>query len=97
MNTFWEVVEKIVNFISEFITGSVKKGNDVKDTLEIKSEIKTCEGLINRSYMAIGRKYYEMHKDGDFNPEFDKQFKEITNAKRAIGELEDAIEDIKNS
>ena len=97
MNTFWEVVEKIVNFISEFIAGSVKKGNDVRDTLEIKSEIKTCEGLINRSYMAIGRKYYEMHKDGDFDPEFEKQFKEITNASKAIEDLKGTLEDIKNS
>jgi len=97
MNDFWEMVEKIVDFISELVAKCVKKGNDAKDAFEVKSEIKTCESLINRSYMAIGRKYYEMYKDGGFDPEFEKQFKEITNAGKAIEDLKGNLEDIKNS
>ena len=97
MNDFWEMIEKVVDFISELISKFVKKSNDARDAFEVKSEIKTCESLVNRSYMAIGRKYYEMHKDGDFDPEFEKQFKEITNASRAIEDLKGTLEDIKNS
>ena len=97
MNEFWDLVEKVVDFIGELIEKFTKKKNDTLDSLELRSEIKTCENLVNRSYMAIGRKYYEMHKDGDFDPEFEKQFKEITNASKAIEDLKSTLEDIKNS
>ena len=97
MNEFWDLVEKVIDFIGNLIETFTKKKNDTLDALEVRSEIKTCENLVNRSYMAIGRKYYEMHKDGDFDPEFEKQFKEITNASKAIGDLKSTLEDIKNS
>ena len=97
MNEFWDLVEKVIDFIGDLIEKFTKKKNDTLDSLEVRSEIKTCENLVNRSYMAIGRKYYEMHKDGDFDPEFEKQFKEITNASKAIGDLKSTLEDIKNS
>jgi hypothetical protein len=38
-----------------------------------------------------------MHKDGEFDPEFEKQFREITNASKAIEDLKGTLEDIKNS
>lgn len=97
MNDFWEIVEKFINFIGELVERFTKKKNDTLDALEVRSEIKTCENLVNRSYMAIGRKYYEMHKDGEFDPEFEKQFREIANASKAIEDLKGTLEDIKNS
>lgn len=91
------IFDTIINFFVEAIEMIVTKGKGTKDTLSLKSEINTCESLINRSYSAIGRKYYEMHKDGDFDPEFEKQMKEIANSKKAIEDLKNRIEDIKSN
>ncbi len=97
MDTIIDIIENIVQVVADVIEALVTKGKGTKDVLTLKSEINTCESLINRSYSAIGRKYYEMHKDGDFDPEFEKQMREITNARLAIEDLNKRIEDIKSN
>ena len=72
-----------------------KKGRKAKEIFDIKSEISTCESVITRSYVAIGRKYYAMFAEGGFDPEFEKQMKDIKNAMKAIKDLEEKIDDIK--
>lgn len=81
--------------ITEWTGKAVSKGKAAGDIIKLKSEINSCEGVINRSYSAIGRKYYEMYADGGYDTVFDKQMVDIKNAKKAIKELEDQLEDIK--
>lgn len=97
MDTIIDIIENIVQVIADVIEALVTKSKGTKDVLTLKSEINTCESLINRSYSAIGRKYYEMHKDGDFDPQFEKQMKEITNSMNAIEDLNNRIENIKSN
>ncbi|MCQ2519137.1 MAG: hypothetical protein MJ107_01260 [Lachnospiraceae bacterium] len=75
---------------------AMSKGKTAKDYIQLKAEINTCENVINRSYATLGRKYYEMYANGGFNPEFEKQMKDIANAKKAAKELEEKLEDMKN-
>ncbi len=75
----------------------LSKGKTTKEMIRIKGEIDTCEGVVNRSYIAIGRKFYEMYAEGGYNPEFDKQMTDIKNARNAIKELEEQLADIKAS
>lgn len=80
----------------ENLTGkAISKGKSTKELLSVKGEISTCENVLNRSYAAIGRKYYEMYEEGGFDEEFKKQMNDIKNAKKAISELEARLEDIK--
>lgn len=96
MDAFFDFLQVVIDIVESFFTATKKKTKDTKDIFELKSEIKTCEGLINRSYASIGRKYYEAHKD-DENQTYEKEMKEIKNASDAIVELKAQIEDIKNS
>ncbi len=73
----------------------LKKGKGAKDILKVKAEISSCEDVINRAYMAIGRKYYENFKDGGYGADFEKSMKDIVNAEKAIKDLESEIDDIK--
>ena len=73
----------------------LKKGKKQKEIFDIKAEIGTCDSVISRAYTAIGRKYYAMFAEGGFDPEFEKQMKDIKNAMKAKKELEEKIEDIK--
>lgn len=87
----YEITEKTSKVMNKLF----KKGRKAKEIFDIKSEISTCESVINRSYAAIGRKYYAMFAEGGFDPEFEKQMKDIKNAMKAIKDLEEKIDDIK--
>ena len=87
----YEITEKTSKVMNKLF----KKGRKAKEIFDIKSEISTCESVINRSYVAIGRKYYAMFAEGGFDPEFEKQTKDIKNAMKAIKDLEEKIDDIK--
>ena len=87
----YEITEKTSKVMNKLF----KKGRKAKEIFDINSEISTCESVINRSYVAIGRKYYAMFAEGGFDPEFEKQMKDIKNAMKAIKDLEEKIDDIK--
>ena len=87
----YEITEKT----SKIAVGLFKKGRKAKEIFGIKSEISTCESVISRAYTAIGRKYYAMFTEGGYDPEFEKQMKDIKNAMKAIKDLEEKIDDIK--
>ena len=89
--TFNDFTEKVENLTGK----AISKGKTTKEVLSLKGEISTCENVINRSYTALGRKYYEMYADGEYNEEFKKQMNDIANAKKAKKELEAKLEDIK--
>ena len=91
MKSGYSLTDKTTNVAAKLM----KKGKKTKEIINIKSEISTCESVITRAYSAIGRKYYAMFAEGGFDPEFEKQMKDIKNAMNAIKELEEKIEDIK--
>lgn len=92
-------LKKIGAFIESSGDKAYRKGKAAKDILSIKGQISTCEDLIRRDFSTIGRKYYEMYANDmeNANPEFARQMNEITNAKKAIKDLEARIEDIKSN
>lgn len=69
----------------------------VKETAEIvslKNQIATCEEVIKKNYMEIGRLYCE-HR-GDTPEEFlEKQCRAVENAQNGIAELRKKIDEIK--
>lgn len=94
----WDVISEIINVIADFFGEKlVNKGIAAKDTLKIKGQIASCENVINRSYSAIGRKYFEKHSLEDCDEAFAKEMKDIANAKEAMKELKGKLEDIKNN
>lgn len=87
--------DEIMDKLEEGGKKALKKGKGVKDILKAKAEISSCEDVINRAYMAIGKKYYENFKDGGYGADYEKNMKDIANAEKAIKDIEDEIAGIK--
>lgn len=73
---------------------AVDKAKELAEIARLKSQIGTCEEILKKNYMEIGRIYYENFGNC---PEalFDKQCRNISNAQHGIDELEKQIRDIK--
>ncbi|MCH5257690.1 MAG: hypothetical protein J1D87_10370 [Lachnospiraceae bacterium] len=69
------------------------KAKDFAEKANLKSQIRTCEEVIKKNYIEIGKLYYESHalEPGE---DYEEYFRAIANAKNAINELEDKIDQI---
>ena len=94
-----EIFDK--NFVSKIGETITTKGREVggkaKDLAEIaslKSQISTCEDVMKKNYMEIGKKYYELHKDV-WEETYDEECRAVANAQNGIADLEAKIREIK--
>ncbi|MCH5250888.1 MAG: hypothetical protein J1E98_13185 [Lachnospiraceae bacterium] len=69
------------------------KAKDFAEKANLKSQIKTCEDVIKKNYIEIGKLYYELHAS-DPEADYEEYFRAIENAKNAINDLEDKISQI---
>ncbi len=86
--------------VEETVTAKSKKAMDkakqMADIASLKSQIGTCEEVIKKNYVEIGRLYYEKYAQ-DVACDFAKQCTAITNAKAGVADLEQKIKDIKGT
>ena len=86
-----DVIEKIGE--SVYMAGiQVKnKAKEVVDIAILKAQVTTCDEVIRKNYIALGKLYYEKNKDNP-NAEHIKHITAIKNAesgkKRLLGEIE---------
>lgn len=73
---------------------AVDKAKDLAEIARLKSRVNTCEEVLKKNYMEIGKIYYENF--GNCPEElFEKQCRNISNAETGIEELEKQIREIK--
>lgn len=70
------------------------KAKELADIINMKGQIKTCEDIVKKNYMEIGKIYYEQYGDMPEEP-FEKQCRAITNAKRGVEDLQEKIAELK--
>ncbi len=70
------------------------KAKDMAEIVNLKSQIRTCEEVIKKNYIELGKVYYEQHS---LTPEeeYEEACSAITNAQNAIVDLEAKIKEIK--
>lgn len=70
------------------------KAKEMAEIASLKSQINTCEDVIKKNYIELGRIYYEQHAS---EPEeaCEEACRAITNAKNGIADLEQKIRDVK--
>lgn len=70
------------------------KAKETAEIVSLKSQIATCEEVLKKNYLEIGKKYFEQY--GDMPEEsFEKQCTAIQNAQNGIRELHKRIDELK--
>ena len=88
---FFEKVGETITSKGKDVAGKAK---DMAEIASIRSQINTCEEVIKKNYMEIGRLYYEQFKEAEYN-DYIEQCTAITNAKNGVEALEEKIRNIK--
>lgn len=77
------------------------KGREVADKAKVmaeiadlKGQIATCEEVIKKNYLEIGKQYFDEYRDVPDAP-FEKQCRAIANAKEGICDLQEKIDILK--
>lgn len=72
----------------------VKKAKEMAEIVSLNGQINSQEEIINKTYIEIGKSYYELHKEEADNI-YAPQFEIISNAFSKIEELKVDISNIK--
>lgn len=86
--------EKLGDTISSKGKEVADKAKDTAEILSLKSQISTCEEVIKKNYLEIGRLYYEQYGKEPDAP-FEKQCKAIKNARIGVKDLQAKIDQLK--
>lgn len=89
-----DFLEKLGDTITTKGKEAVDKANEVGEIINLKSQISTCEEVIRKKYMEIGKIYFEQYGDMPEEP-FEKQCRAIHNAKNGIADLQEKIKEVK--
>lgn len=86
--------EKLGDTISAKGKDIADKAKDTAEILSLKSQISTCEEVIKKNYLEIGRLFYEQYGENPDAP-FEKQRNAIKNARVGVSELQAKIDQLK--
>lgn len=89
-----DFLEKIGDAITTKGQEAVDKAKDMAEIVNLRSRISTCEDIIRKNYMEIGKLYYELYGDMP-DADFQKQCRSIANARNGVEKLQEKIREIK--
>lgn len=89
-----EFFEKLGDTISVKGKEVADKAKNTAEIMSLKSQISTCEEVIKKNYLEIGRLFYEQYGENSDAP-FEKQRKAIKNARVGVSELQAKIDQLK--
>ena len=89
-----DFLEKIGDTITTKGREAADKAKEMAEVANLKSQISTCEEIIKKNYMEIGKIYFEQYGDMSEEP-FAKQCRAIQNAKNGVADLQEKIKEIK--
>lgn len=83
-----------VDMAKEAVDKAKDKTKEFTEIARLKSQIGTCEDVIRRNYMEIGRLYYEEHGSAP-EAQYAKVRRYIENAQKGVEELQEKMNEIK--
>lgn len=89
-----DFIEKLGDTISAKGKEVADKAKETAEILTLKGQISTCEEVIRKNYVELGKIYFEQY---GYMPEepFEKQCKAIHNAMNGVKELRERINELK--
>lgn len=89
-----DIFEKVGETIAAKGKDVADKAKELAEIASLRSQISTCEEVMRKNYLEIGKLYYEQFREAEYN-DFIDQCTAITNAKNGVEALEEKIREIK--
>lgn len=89
-----DFIEKLGDTITMKGKEVADKAKELAEIANLKGQIATCEEVIKKNYMEIGKIYYEHYAKMPEEP-FEKQCRAIRNAQMGIDDLQQKINELK--
>lgn len=89
-----DFIEKLGDTITIKGKEAADKARELAEIASLKSQIATCEEVIKKNYLEIGKKYVELYGDMPEEP-FEKSCRAIHNARNGVEALQEKIREIK--
>ena len=89
-----DLLEKVGTSIAAKGKEAMDKAKVLAEITSLKSQIATCEEVIKKNYLEIGKQYFDEYSDVPDAP-FEKQCMAIRNARNGVQELQERIEELK--
>jgi len=89
-----DFLEKVGDTISAKGREAVDKAKVLAEIAGLKSQIATCEEVIRKNYLEIGKAYFEEYSDVPEAP-FEKECTAIRNAQDGVRALQARIDELK--
>lgn len=71
-----------------------EKTKELAEIANLRRQISTCEDVIRKNYIEIGRRYCEMHGQ-EPEAEYEEFCLAVANAKAGVADLEEQIKNLK--
>ena len=88
-----DFIEKLGDTISSKGKEVAEKAKETAEILALKGQISTCEEVIRKNYVEIGKMYFEQYGEMPEEP-FEKQCRAIHNAMNGVKELQERINEL---
>lgn len=89
-----DMIQKLGDTIAAKGKEVAEKAKEAAEIASLKGKIATCEEVIKKNYLEIGKLYYEQYGEMP-EEEFEKQCRSIRNASKGKKELQKQIDEIK--
>ena len=89
-----DIIEKIGDTLTAKGKEAADKAKELAEIANLKSQVATCEEVIKKKYMEIGKLYFELYGDMPEEP-FEKACRSIKNAQGGVEDLQARIKEIK--
>lgn len=94
MDLYTDFIEKIGDTITAKGREAADKAKDMANIANLKAQVSTCEDIVKKNYLEIGKLYYDNFGDAP-DALFEKQCRNIKNAKHGAEEINKKINEIK--
>ncbi len=89
-----DVINKLVETLTDTGKGVVQKAKDVAEVSKIHNQISIEESRINAAYLSIGKRFYEENA-GEVMEAYIQDFSVITESKAKIQNLKEQLKQLK--
>lgn len=89
-----DFIESIGDTITAKGREAVDKARELAEIAHLKGQITTCEEVIKKNYLEIGRLYCELYGE-EPQEEFKKQCSTVKNAQNGIADIQRKIREVK--